>query len=402
MSKKVLIVGAGFAGVWGALAAARLLDQQGKTAADVEVTLISPKPALDIRPRLYEPSPQDLSAPLLPLLEAIGVRFVEGSVEEIRTSAKQVDVRAADGSKLTLPYDRLLLTSGSKLFRPPVPGLSEHAFSVDQVEDAVELDKHLARLAALPASPARNTVVVVGGGFTGLELATELPQRLREVLGADAKISVVLVDRAAEVGAGLGANPRPAIADALGSLGVVFRGGSGVAAIDATGVVTAAGTRIDAGTVVWTGGMRASSLTAQVSSTLDPLGRVEVTPDLRVVGTDHVFAAGDVALARTDDQGNYALMSCQHAIFMGRFGGHNAVADLLGLPTLEYRQIFYATCLDLGEWGAVYTEGWDRQVKLIGAEGKERKRSINTAWIYPPAPSRAEALAAGNPEITFG
>lgn len=402
MAKKILIVGAGFAGVWGALAAARLLDQQGKTGADVEITLVSPKPALDIRPRLYEPSPEAMSAPLLPLLDAIGVRFVEGSVTAIRTGAREVDVLAPEGGTRTLPYDRLLLTSGSKLFRPPVPGLEEHAFSVDQVEDAVELDKHLASLAALPDTPARNTVVVVGGGFTGLELATELPQRLRAVLGADAKIAVFLVDRAAEVGAGLGANPRPVIADALGSLGVKPRGGAGVAAIDAAGVVTATGERIDAGTVVWTGGMRASSLTAQISSSLDPLGRVEVGPDLRVVGADHVFAAGDVARACTDDQGNYALMSCQHAITMGRFGGHNAVADLLGLPTLEYRQLFYATCLDLGEWGALYTEGWDRQIKLTGAAGKERKRMINTVWIYPPAPNRAEALAAGDPLFTFG
>ncbi|UQA57277.1 NAD(P)/FAD-dependent oxidoreductase [Polyangium aurulentum] len=401
MSKKVLIVGGGFAGVWGALAAARLLDQQGKTPADVEVTLVSPDPALHIRPRLYEPAPETMSAPLLPLLDTIGVRFVAGSVAQIRTGAQEVDLIATDGGKLRLPYDRLLLTTGSKLFRPPVPGLEEHAFSVDQLADAIALDRHLAGLAALPDTPARNTVVVVGGGFTGLEVATELPLRLRKVLGAGAKISVILVDTG-EVGAGLGVNPRPAILEALESLGVQCLGGSGVASIDAGGVVTASGQRIDAATVIWTAGMRASSLAAQVSSSLDPLGRVEVTPDLRVVGADHVFAAGDVARALTDDQGHYALMSCQHAIFMGRFGGHNAVADLLGLPTLAYRQLFYATCLDLGEWGAVYTEGWDRQVKLTAAAGKDRKREINTVWIYPPAPDRAAALAAGDPMFTFG
>ncbi|MDI3283574.1 FAD-dependent oxidoreductase [Polyangium sp. 15x6] len=402
MSKKVLIVGGGFAGVWGALAAARLLDQQGKTSADVEVTLVSPQPALTIRPRLYEPSPEDMSAPLLPLLDAIGVRFVEGTVAEIRTGDAQVDVIATNGARRTLPYDRLLLTSGSKLFRPPVPGLSEHAFSVDQLGDAVALDKHLAGLAALPETSARNTVVVAGGGFTGLELATELPLRLRQVFGANAKFSVIIVERGGEVGGGLGENPRPIIVEALQSLGVEYRSGIAVASIDAGGVVTSSGERIEARTVVWTAGMRASSLTAQVSSSLDPLGRVEVTPDLRVVGIPHVFAAGDVARALTDEQGHYALMSCQHAVAMGRFGGHNVVADLLGAPTLEYRQRFYATCLDLGEWGALYTEGWDREIKLTAAAGKERKRAINTMWIYPPAPNRATALAAGDPLITFG
>jgi NADH dehydrogenase len=95
-------------------------------------------------------------------------------------------------------------------------------------------------------------------------------------------------------------------------------------------------------------------------------------------------------------------MSCQHAIVMGQFGGHNVAADLIGVPTLEYRQPFYATCVDLGEWGAIYSEGWDRQIKLTNAEGKVRKQIINTKWIYPPAPIRTEALAAGNPQASFG
>lgn len=171
--------------------------------------------------------------------------------------------------------------------------------------------------------------------------------------------------------------------------------------MDANGVVTATGERIDASTVIWTGGMVASALTAQMSSNVDRQGRMEVTSDLRVVGPKNIFGAGDVVRALTDDEEHYSLMSCQHAQFMGRFAGHNVAADLLGLPTIEYRLPFYATCLDLGAWGAVYTEGWDRQVKLTHAEGKERRMLINTQWIYPPAPDREQALAAGNPHIAF-
>lgn len=54
------------------------------------------------------------------------------------------------------------------------------------------------------------------------------------------------------------------------------------------------------------------------------------------------------------------------------------------------------TCLNLGAWGAVYTEGWDRQVKLVREEGKSLKTQINTQWIYPPAADRASALAAAD------
>lgn len=397
MSQKILIVGAGFAGVWGALGAARVLDGAGVRNSDVEITLISPKPELQIRPRLYESEPQRMAAPLQPLLDAVGVKFVEGRVDTISVRDNTLRVVSTDGLERSLAYDRLLLTSGSKLSRPPVPGLMEHAFSVDCIDDATALDRHFAALANLPDSPERNTVAVVGCGFTGIEVATELPKRMRTLFGPDAAIRVVVIGSQDEIGPDLGRNPRPYVSEAFDALGVEAVLGSRVVSVDADGIRTESGIRINARTVIWAGGMRASSLTAQVSSRLDPLGRIEVTPDLRVAEAPNVFVAGDVARARCDDDGRYALMSCQHAIVMGQFGGHNVAADLIGVPTLEYRQPFYATCLDLGDWGAVYSEGWDRQIKLTHAEGKARKQLINTQWIYPPAPNRAEALAAGNP-----
>ncbi len=63
-----------------------------------------------------------------------------------------------------------------------------------------------------------------------------------------------------------------------------------------------------------------------------------------------------------------------------------------------YRHPKYVTCLDLGAWGAVYTEGWDRQLKLVREDAKELKTQINTLWIYPLA-DRASALAAADPLI---
>ncbi|MBV9747247.1 MAG: FAD-dependent oxidoreductase, partial [Acetobacteraceae bacterium] len=157
------------------------------------------------------------------------------------------------------------------------------------------------------------------------------------------------------------------------------------------------GTHIASKTVIWTGGLRANELAEQIPGGHDELGRLYVGPDLRVVGVDQVFATGDVAYAATDDQGNHAVMSCQHAMNLGRSAGHNAAADLLGIPTIPYNQVNYVTCLDLGPWGAVYTEGWDRHVKLVGAEAKTLKQQINTKWIYPPHPDRAEAFAAADP-----
>jgi NADH dehydrogenase len=69
---------------------------------------------------------------------------------------------------------------------------------------------------------------------------------------------------------------------------------------------------------------------------------------------------------------------------MGRFAGHNVACDLLGLPLLPLTIDWYVTVLDLGSWGAIYTEGWDRRVAAVGAAAKETKRIINCERIYPP------------------
>lgn len=396
MQQRILVIGSGFAGMWAALGAARVLDQHGRS--DVEVALVAPEPLLHLRPRLHEAAPHAMTTPLLPLFEAAGVRYVQGNVERIHTGERSVEAVNERGERFTLAYDRLVLTAGSRLFRPAIPGLAEHAFSIDQTDEASALDVHLARLADLPPSEARNTVVVAGGGFTGIEIACELPERVRRVLGEDAEVRVVIVERSHVIGPDLGLGPRPQIEQALDELGVVRFLGAAVNAIDADGLSTTTGERIEARTVIWTAGMHASPLTAQVPGERDALGRLHVTRDLRVKGVDAVFAAGDVALAQVDDAGNHALMSCQHAMNMGRSAGYNVAADLLGLPTQAYAQPVYVTCLDLGPWGAVYTEGWERQVKLQGAEAKALKRQINTQWIYPPQPSRKAAREAADPQ----
>ncbi|EPJ80162.1 FAD-dependent pyridine nucleotide-disulfide oxidoreductase [Pseudomonas sp. CFII64] len=397
MKQQILIVGAGFGGMWSALSAMRLIDQQGQQ--DIEVTVLAPQAQLRVRPRFYEAQVHGMQAPLGDLFEAVGVNFVQGAAEQIDVAGKRVGYTNANGVKGILSYDRLVLASGSSVVRPNVPGLLEHAFDVDRIEEASRLEAHINALSQLPESAARNTVVVAGGGFTGIETATELPQRLRAALGYDADIKVIVVDRGAQIGAALGESLQPLIAEASASLGVQWRVNSTVASVDAEGITLADGQRIEANTVVWTAGVRASSLTEQIAAKRDNFGRLHVDRNLKVLGQDAIYATGDVAYAATDDLGNYAMMTCQHAIALGRSAGNNVAADLLGVAPIPYSQVKYVTCLDLGAWGAVFTEGWDRQVKYVKEEGKQLKTQINTQWIYPPAANRAEALAAADPLI---
>jgi NADH:ubiquinone reductase (H+-translocating) len=397
--KRLLIIGAGFAGMYAATSAARLRHLQGVSPDELEIALIAPEPFLVIRPRLYEPKPETMKAPLSELLQATDVGYLQGKVETIDTASGLVSFTGPDGSLETLDYDRLVLAAGSTGFRPNIPGLAEHAFGVEQMDEAIKLDAHIHALAKRPDSKARNTVVVAGGGFTGIETANEMPERLRAILGRDATIRVLIVERNKVIAPQTGDNPRPVIAKAIREAGVEIILGVGVTAIDKDSVTLSTGERIESATVIWTAGMRASPLTAQIAAQRDNLGRLIVDPDLRVHGVRNVFATGDTARIAADDLGNIAPMTCQFAIRLGAFAGHNATADLLGLPTEAYEQKTYVVCLDLGSSGAVFARGWNPQLEQVGELAKSTKRDINTVWIYPPAPDRAKVFAAAPAQV---
>lgn len=400
MTKHIIIAGSGFAGTWSALSAARAVALAGKESA-IEITVISPEPSLHIRPRLYEAVIENMDPDVGKLFAAVGVKHVAGVIQNIHSDWRQVEVQLSNGERQKLSYDKFVLATGSKLFQPPVPGLREHAFNVDQLANAMVLDQHLKALPKRAASVARNTVVVAGGGFTGIETVAEMPHRLREIFGADADIRVIVVEQAPEIGPDLGPGPRPFIEEALAEQGVEIITGTGVASITADSVTLGNGEVIATNTVVWTAGARANALAAQIPGDHDRFGRVDADPYLHAKQAKDIFVTGDVALAATDNVGNNAAMSCQHALSLGRVAGHNAAAELVGLKLHPYSQPKYVTCLDLGPWGAIFSEGWDRQVKFTRDEGKAIKREINTKWIYPPMPDRDAVFAVANPDYVI-
>ncbi|RVG31668.1 NAD(P)/FAD-dependent oxidoreductase [Sinorhizobium meliloti] len=395
---RLVIVGAGFAGMYAALSAARLRDIEGVSPEELEIALVSPEPTLVIRPRLYEPNPETLTAPLQNVFDAVDIAYVQGSVEAVDTKAGTVEVVNAEGERKTLQYHRLVLATGSRLFRPNIPGLAEYAFSIDNVDDAIALDRHLHELAKMPASAARDTIVVAGAGFTGIEAATEMPSRLRTLFDKTANPRVIIIDRSSAVAPDMGEGARPIIEDALRRLGVETRLNAGVSSLDKSGVTLSTGEHIETMTVIWAAGMRANPVTTKIPGERDKFDRLLVDGCLRVPSVPGVFATGDAARAACDDCGNYALMSCQHATRMGAFAGNNAAAELLGVPPRQYHQKAYVTCLDLGDAGALFTPGWDREVEMVGEKAKATKQEINTVWIYPPKPERAAALASADPE----
>jgi NADH dehydrogenase len=398
--QRIVILGAGFAGLWSAVGAARTLDERGIGPNRVEVTVVNATPWHSIRVRNYEADPSGTRVPLADILDPIGVRLVVAEIVGLSVADRTVSC-VADGRSSQLAYDRMVFALGSRLVRPPIPGLREHAFDVDTYEAAMRLGAHLSGLAREPCSAGRGTVLVVGAGLTGIEVATEMPGRLRAALAADPKAQprIILADRAEKIGSDMGEGAIAVIAEALAALHVETRPGISVAAVDSGGATLTTGERIDARTVVWCAGMEASPLTACFPVTRDRFGRLPVKPSLKIDGQVAEFAAGDVAWFAIDGT-HSCVMSCQHGRPMGRFAGHNVVCDLLGEPTLPLTIDWYTTILDLGAWGAVYTEGWDRRVVAQRAVAKRTKETINRQRIYPPlSRDRKEILAAAAPIV---
>ena len=394
---RILVLGAGFAGLWAAIGAARKRDEICARAAEVEILVVDRNPYHNIRVRNYEVDLSEAAIPLAGLLDPIGVKHVLGEVEAIDVAGLQVTVKTGKAQEM-FAYDRLVLTLGSELVRPPIPGLAAHSFDVDTYASALRLDAHLAALARQPTSDARSTVVIVGAGFTGIEVATEMPAKLDRA-GVTGHRRIVLVDPSAVVGATIGQNARPVINEALSALNIETRLAVIVTSVDASSITLSSGDVIATDTVVWCAGMRASPLAAGLCSERDRSGRLMVDPFMRASGLKNVFAAGDVASCIVDGV-HATVMSCQFARPMGRFAGHNVVADLFGEPMLPLNIDWYVTVLDLGKWGALYTVGWDRLVRTTGASAKSTKLTINHERIYPPrSGSRADLLAAAAPTL---
>ncbi|MBL3529342.1 MAG: FAD-dependent oxidoreductase [gamma proteobacterium endosymbiont of Lamellibrachia anaximandri] len=397
MMKHIVIIGGGFAGLWAALGTAHQVDEN---KADIKITLVSKDTYLNIRPRFYEKEPQALRTPLSPTLEPLGVQLIAGIVESVNEAGKTVDVLLPSGVIEKTRYDRLILATGSELKGLPVPGMVEYGWNIDTYDAAISLDQHMRSVLQQPVERGHNTFVVIGAGFTGIELVTEMRDRIAAHSDADTAehSRIVLVEKGPDIGKELGLNPRPAVESAIRDANIEVKSGMCVDAVTSTTARLSNGEVIYTSTVINTAGLQASTPDETLPVERDNLGRLATDNHLRVRGLDSIYAAGDVARAYVDDE-HLALMSCQHAMEMGKFAGYNAVRDLLELPLRAYRQPVYLTCIDLGRSRALYTSGWERAIQKSGDEAKKLKQQINTQWIYPPVGTRDQILATVSMDV---
>ncbi len=337
---RVVIIGAGFGG----LAAARELRR-----APVDVTIVDANNFHTFQPLLYQVATAGLDA------DDIGypVRGMFRRQAQIRFRMAPVTAIDLDTHVVTtgvgapLPFDSLIVAAGAVSTSYGVPGVDDHAFTLKSLEDALILRQHvLARFERVAVDPAASdegalTVVICGGGPTGVELAGGMVELFDHVLAKDfrqhpgMRPKVVLVEAADRLlGTFSAASSRTAL-DTLERRGVQVITGVGVSEVTPDAVSLHDGRHIAAHTVVWTAGVRASPLAAMLGVPLTRNGRIVVGPDLAVADHGGVYAVGDIAADADDPLPQVA----QPAIQGGRHVARQIVRRLHHLPaeTFHYR-----------------------------------------------------------------
>lgn len=320
LSPRLIIVGGGYAGILAANRARRRLPA-------AHITLVSESARFVDRIRLHEHLATGREVETALRDELSDVDLVVGRATGMAHRA----LRLGDGREL--PFDHLIVAAGSTADTERTPGTLAHTLPVIQAS----------RAALAPVLQAGGRVTVVGGGFTGLELAAELAE-------AHPRAQVQLVTSGA-LGPALGATARAATRRQLARLGVALCEGVAVEAVEAGALLTRTG-RVPFDACVWAGGFRATALPATLGLAVDERGRARVDSALRAVGHPEIRVVGDAA-AVEGALGSPLLPGCKTAMPLGAHAVDALVAELSGAPPAPFAFRDTGYCVSLGRSGGV-------------------------------------------------
>jgi NADH:ubiquinone reductase (H+-translocating) len=334
-SQHVLILGGGYAGVMAAIRLAK------KTRPAVAITLVNSTPSFYERVRNHQVAAgQPVGRHSLPaLLHGTRIRFVQGFVADIDPSARRVMLRAGEGSPDSpMRYDYLVYALGSTSRTGVVAGAQEHAYTLDHPSVAV--------LSARMPDVARRggRVLVIGGGPTGVELATELAEAY-----PDARISLVT---RRDVLPRFSPNARAYVRRALAKLGVELVEQTAIIEVQPDAAVAADGRRFPVDASVLTGGFGVSDLARRAGFRVNSRGQILTDRTLRSLSHPDVYAVGDAAMP-AEEPGAPVRMSVLTALEMGAHGADALAARLNGRQPTAFGLSYGAAGISLGRRNGV-------------------------------------------------
>ena len=354
---RVVVVGAGFAG----LRAVRRLASE-----PVDVTLVDRHNYNTFQPLLYQVATAGLDEG--GVAHTIRAIFADNANVEVQLgTASGVDftervVELEDGASLA--YDALVLAAGATTNDFGIPGVADFAFPLYTLSEAIQLRQHiLSCFEATERNPAlvddgALTVLIVGGGPTGVETAGTLAELFTKVLSkgyrrADVHRARVIV---MEMGTELLASFRPAsrqnARESLADRGVDVRFGERVSEVSARGVRLASGEEILTRTVVWTAGVRPNPLADGLGLPQAAGGRIQVEPDLSLRDRPEVFVVGDIAASQSRS-GQLLPQLAPVAMQAGTHAAAQVMRHLRGEPTQRFRYRNKGTMATIGRHAAV-------------------------------------------------
>ena len=397
---QVVIIGGGFGG----LTAARAFRHSA-----VDVTLIDRNNHHTFQPLLYQVAtatvnPSDITAPIRHILRTQrNATVLMAEVRSVDVANKHVTIDDADGRHRDIDYDYLILSPGARHAYFGHDAWEKDAPGLKTIDDALEIRRRFLlafERAELTDDPAERealmTIVVVGGGPTGVELAGLMPDVLRGVRRDFRHIDpgrarIVLIEGGPRL---LPAFPQSisdhVLADLTG-LGVEVRLNSIVTQIDQTKACVGDDC-INTRTVFWAAGNAASPLGRMLGATLDRAGRVMVQPDLSVAGHPEVFVVGDLANL-TDTHGAHVPWVAPAANQEGKRAAENIKLLLRDEPTVPFRYFNKGDLATIGRYKAVadfrlfQVTGWLAWwfwlfVHIMYLVGFRNRLSVLLQWAY--------------------
>ena len=347
----VVIVGAGFAG---------LSAVNGLRKAGARVTVIDKNLYSTFQPLLYQVAtgglnPGDTSYPVGGITTRRHARYIRGEV--ITVDAGERLVRLAGGREVD--YDYLILATGTSANYFGTEGAAENTFGLYTRADAIVLRDHIMNgfewLSADPEAKRDFAVTIIGGGATGVELAGTMGELRNNVLRATfpdvdpGRMQIRLVEMAPELLMPFEPKLREYTRKQLAGRGIDIRVKTEIRKVTPDSVLLADGTSLRSDLTVWTAGVSAHRATADWGLPQGKNGRVLVDPDLRVQGSDRIFAVGDLAL----DQKTPSPQLAQPAIQEGKHAAAQIARLLHGGTTEPFRYHDKGTMATIGRRSAV-------------------------------------------------
>ena len=337
---RICIVGGGFGGLYTAL---RLSEFPWKEETKPEITLIDKSDRFLFSPLLYELITEEMQSweiapPFAELLANTGIVFQQGSVTNIDIEAKQVTLQ--DDTKIG--YDKLVISTGGRTPVDIVPGAKEFALPFRTLNDAYRLQEELRLLEA--ADRDRIRVAIVGGGYSGVELACKLADRLGE------KGRIRIIDRGTEILSDSSQFNRETAIKALEENQIWQDLETEVERVEAdsiTLVYKGQSDTIPVELVLWTVGYQVSELIQKLPLPQNDRGLLEIEPTLLVKGRDDIFALGDAADSY-DSDGKPIPSNAQVAYQQSDYCAWNIWASATNRPLLSFRYQSLGEIMTLG------------------------------------------------------